>query len=112
METLLFGYGSLINLESASRTLKRELVRKDVATAVLRDYKRNWTLWDEVISNDLGQQVKAVFLNVEPQEDSFLNGIVFRVSNDELDYFKIREKNYYCADITQLVSLNESVQYF
>jgi cation transport regulator ChaC len=108
MTLLLFGYGSLINLESASRTLKRNLSMEEVHTGILKGYRRNWTLWDDVVSDRLGKQVKGVFLNLVPSEDSFLNGVMISISDEELKYFLLREKNYNYTDITERVTFSQN----
>lgn len=100
MPIYLFGYGSLINLESASRTLKREIGQADVIPCTLFGFLRSWSLWDDVFSDKLGEQVRAIFLNIVQQPGAFLNGIIFPISESELEYFLSREKNYDCTDIS------------
>nr|CAA6830800.1 MAG: Unknown protein [uncultured Thiotrichaceae bacterium] len=39
----VFGYGSLMNPESAGKTLCRSLCRDDFQCATLRNYMRSWT---------------------------------------------------------------------
>jgi hypothetical protein len=103
MKNYIFGYGSLINLESASRTLKRTLERQDVFTVHLKGYLRCWNLFDDVFSNAKSKDVKAVFLNIVKSESSVINGIILPVNEHELDYFKTREKNYDCVDVSQQI---------
>lgn len=107
MTLLLFGYGSLINLESASRTLQRNLSIEEVHTGILKGYERNWTLWDDVVSGSLEKQVRGVFLNLMPSENSSLNGVMISISDEELKYFLLREKNYNYTDITKQVTLSQ-----
>lgn len=109
MRQLLFGYGSLINLESASRTLKRTLSVNDVTTAMLTGYERSWSLWDNALADSLERAVKGVFLNVMPAADASLNGVVIDVSDDEMGYFLLREKNYDCTDITDRLILDKDI---
>ncbi|WP_028522666.1 hypothetical protein [Runella limosa] len=105
MKSYIFGYGSLVNLVSASRTLKRDLSNKDVYIAKLNQYQRNWFLWDNVYSEQLQNQVKGVFLNISYSKNDYLNGLIFEISDEELDYFKLREKNYNCVNVTELVEI-------
>jgi hypothetical protein len=105
MKRYLFGYGSLINLESASRTLKRVLSKNDVFITRLNQFQRNWLLWDNVFSEHLQKEVKGVFLNVSVSKEEYLNGLIFELSDEELGYFKLREKNYDCLDVTELVEI-------
>lgn len=99
----IFGYGSLINLSSASRTLKRDLLKEDILICNLHNYQRSWTIWDFAFSEELSQQIKSVFLNITFLKNSYLNGIIFEISDNELSNFKIREKNYDCVDVTHLI---------
>jgi hypothetical protein len=103
MHTLLFGYGSLINLESASRTLKRKVEKQDVYVAALHNYSRDWSIADDVYAMELFRKVKGIFLNIVPKEASHLNGIICAVTENELSMMKVREKNYDCIDVTNLI---------
>ena len=103
MKKYIFGYGSLINLESASRTLKRTLFTSDVETVVLSNYSREWNLFDDVFSSNLDKQVNAVFLNITPNDNGKINGLAIGVSDEELEYLKIREKNYLCVDVSEYI---------
>ena len=104
----ILGYGSLINSQSASRTLKRELLVADLHEAILYNYRRSWTYWAYVHSVYLDSLVKGVFLNVEYDQKAMINGVIFKVNNEELEYLKSREKNYDCVDVTTNVKLNDS----
>ena len=101
----ILGYGSLISFQSASRTLKRNLTHADLHEAILYDYKRTWTYWAYVHSIYLDKIIKGVFLNIENNPYSKLNGVVFEVSSQELEYLKSREKNYDCVDVTKNIKL-------
>ena len=105
MKKYIFGYGSLINLESASRTLKRPLSKGDVKVANLKNYQRNWLLWDTVFSSELSEEVRGIFLNVSYSEGEYLNGVLIELNDEELGYFKIREKNYNCVDVSENIEL-------
>lgn len=109
MKQLLFGYGSLINLESASRTVQRKLTREDINAGILEGYERNWTLWDDVTASTLEKQVRGVFLNLAPLQNAFCNGVMFEISDEELAYFVSREKNYNCVDVTNLITRTERI---
>jgi cation transport regulator ChaC len=112
MKSLIYGYGSLINLKSASKALKRNLTKEQIITGTLKGYERNWTLWDNVFSNDLRKEVKAVFLNIEVNESGHLNGILFEVSRHELSNLLYREKNYKCVDVTKQVEFENGFDQF
>ncbi|MFT3910969.1 MAG: gamma-glutamylcyclotransferase family protein [Ferruginibacter sp.] len=104
MHTLLFGYGSLINLESASKTLKRKLEKHDVYPSSLQGYIREWNIADDVIAMELTKIVKGIFLNIIPEKASHLNGILCSITDNELSMMKVREKNYDCVDVTALIT--------
>jgi hypothetical protein len=103
MYKLLFGYGSLINLESASKTLKRQLETHDVYPALLQGYIREWNIADDVIAMELSKTVKGIFLNIIPEKASHVNGILCAIADNELSMMKVREKNYDCVDVTSLI---------
>lgn len=105
MKTYVLGYGSLMNLESASRTLKKKINKKDVITVRLLGYKRNWSLADDVYSEALKKETNAIFLNIEQCESSFLNAVIIPFSKTQLEYLKTREKNYHCVDVTNNTEL-------
>jgi len=109
MDLYLFGYGSLINLESASKTLKRALTSKDVMQANLTSFRREWTLWDYTYSDILRKTVKGVFLNLSPSSDASLNGVLFKVSIAEMREFEVRERNYTCMDVTDSIDTGEYI---
>jgi len=107
MKKFIFGYGSLINLESAGRTLQRPLTREEVYTVTLNGYTRCWNLFDDVFSEIMNEEVKAVFLNIANSENSNINGIILPVNELELSEFKTREKNYDCVDVTKLIKITD-----
>jgi len=108
----ILGYGSLINSQSASRTLKRELLITDLYEAILSNYRRSWTYWAYVHSVHLDCLVKGVFLNIEYDQTAMINGVIFEVNNEELEYLKSREKNYDCVDVsTDVVLCNNLIKF-
>lgn len=108
----ILGYGSLINLESASRTLRRELTFNDAHKVFLINYQRTWTYWAKTYSINLEKYVKGVFLNIEFLAGAKLNGIAFEISYEELEYLKSREKNYDCTDISSEIIFEDKNTYF
>lgn len=106
MSIYIFGYGSLINIKSISKTLRREIDKKEIISeVVLYGYERNWTLKENVFSITLNREITGIFLNVEKSIDSsFCNGVLFPVSESELDYLILREKNYDLVDISNELS--------
>jgi len=96
----IFGYGSLIHRESASRALEETLDSGDVLPAALIGYRRSWTLRERVFSRNLGQEVDAAFLDIREVEGDSINGVLIAVDQDKLRRLSLREKNYELIDVT------------
>ena len=98
----VFGYGSLINNKSISRTLKREIADEEIYPVKLTKCSRKWRLKETVHSELLQKNVQAVFLDVELGADkkSWCNGVLFGVTDKELDSLILREKNYNMANVS------------
>jgi cation transport regulator ChaC len=105
----IFGYGSIMLPSSAAQTLGRELKESDVLPAQLENFKRVWNLAAPVILQETPPcEVSAVFLNIERCPASFCNGILLKVSEQELASFDLREKQYDRIEVTD--SIVTSVQ--
>ncbi|RXJ97294.1 gamma-glutamylcyclotransferase [Malaciobacter molluscorum] len=89
----LFGYGSLINLNSAQKSFKRKISYKDLIPVKIKGLKKVWNAI-EVVDFDDEKQVNTVFLNLQKDENSYANGVVVKITEDELELLKLREKNY------------------
>lgn len=89
----LFGFGSLINLKSAQKSFDRELKQSDLIPVSIKAYKKVWNSIENIAFED-GKEVNGVFLNLEKDENSSTNGVVIKISNDEFEVLKLREKNY------------------
>lgn len=104
MKNYIFGYGSLINLKSATKTLGRTIRDQDVFTVEAQHFSRIWRLVVPVIVDAyIDNPVNAVFLDIEKQHGKVINGIIIEVSLDELKNLDIREKNYNRVDITDYI---------
>ena len=92
----VFGYGSLINLKSAERTLGRTIDEKDVSLVEIRDYTRMWgVVGNVIVHNNAGVRfVNAVFLDIQKKPNEFVNGILIPVSSTELGLLDERERFY------------------
>jgi len=109
MSIYVFGYGSLISAESASRTLRRKISLSDLIPVYLLSYKRGWTLKDKVSSARLAREIDAVFLNIEKAPGKMLNGVLIKVNEGELENLRIREKNYDTLEVTSLIKFTNEV---
>jgi hypothetical protein len=105
MKTYIFGYGSLIVPESATKTLGRKIYDKDVLLGDIKDYSRLWNLVVQVILHNQQSDniVNAVFLNIQKHQGKVINGALLQVTENELIKLDIREKQYQRIDITNNV---------
>ena len=103
--TFVFGYGSLINPKSIQRTIGREIGKQYLLKARLSDHVRKWQLVDWVIYNDLkGKRIiPAIFLDIVKEQGKEVNGILFELSEKELDEMDRRERNYNRIDVSNLI---------
>lgn len=97
---LLFGYGSLLNLYSASRTLGRGLKTSDFLRAELYGYRRTWTGGAPIhLKSDDSTIYDALFLDLSPASAA-CPGVVIEVSSVELEVMDVRERQYERIDAT------------
>ena len=121
---LIFGYGSLVNVEHLQHYLGRKLVpEQDFVFCQLNPYCRCWTAamdntinapgYKYYVEKHTGHRPEGVvtFLNIRPCKDQSITGIVFDVSDEELTRLDQRELNYRKVDVTAMVegSFNENV---
>ncbi|MBC8412351.1 MAG: gamma-glutamylcyclotransferase [Nitrospira sp.] len=99
----VFGYGSLINIPSAANALKRPLKQMDLVPAFARGYVRCWRGKERLYFESLGREATGVFLDLCPDKNSTVNGVLLEVSLEELTQLGLREKNYQCVDITDAI---------
>lgn len=103
--TFIFGYGSLINPKSIQRMLGREVNEEDLLEARLSAYVRKWQLVDWVIIQDPNPKriIPAIFLDIVREQGKEVNGILFQLSEEELDKMDRCERNYNRIHISNLV---------
>jgi hypothetical protein len=100
----LFGFGSLINLTSAQKSFKRVLTQDDLIPVKIKGYERVWNAIESIQFED--ELVNGVFLNIQKNQNSILDGVVIELSPEELEILKLREKNYSCITIESKDILN------
>jgi cation transport regulator ChaC len=100
MTDFLFGYGSMMNLPSAGRALKREITPADVTPAYLHGYVRTWSLKERVRAESLDREITAVFLDLARADRARSNGVLIEVTPRMLEHLRRREKNYDLIDVT------------
>ena len=101
MKTYIFGYGSLINLESISKTIGREVYSENIEPVKLLHHRRIWNLKESIFSEVLKKDIIGIFLNIEPSQGQWINGVLFEVSQTELFNLSERERNYRCIEISR-----------
>jgi cation transport regulator ChaC len=109
----LFAYGSLVNPESAARTLGRPV--ELAALTRLRGWRRRWsTMRDNLASEKTFARRSdgelfghVVGLNLEPAEDAddAPNGALIAVSEEELRRLDVREMRYDRVEVTEQLEL-------
>ena len=104
----LFGFGSLINLASAQKSFKRVLSQNDLKPIKIKGYERVWNAIESIAFE--GKNVNGVFLNIQENKNSILDGVVIEISDEELEVLKIREKNYSCIVIKSTDVLDETIK--
>ena len=100
----LFGFGSLININSAQKSFKRVLKQEDLIPIQIKGFKRVWNALESIKFDE--ELVNGVFLNLEKDENSTLFGVVIKITAQELEVLKLREKNYSCITISSTDVLN------
>lgn len=103
----LFGYGSLINLLSAQKSFKRILTQEDLIPVKIKGYERVWNAIESILFENELNSVNGVFLNIQKNENSNIYGVVIKISDEELEYLKLREKNYSCITISAKNVINQ-----
>lgn len=103
----LFGFGSLINLASAQKSFKRVLTQNDLISVKIKGYERVWNAVESIEFED--GIVNGVFLNIQKNENSILYGVVIKITEEELEILKLREKNYSCITIKKESILTKNI---
>jgi dephospho-CoA kinase len=107
----VFGYGSLVAPASMARTIRREVKPHDGWLAAhLHGFGRRWNYGSPHQRGDWHGphgRVDAgvvVCLGLEAATDEHCNGVVIRVSDDELAALDWRERDYHRTEVTEHVS--------
>lgn len=107
-EAALFGYGSLLSLESLERTLAHPYTGPFVICA-LEGWRRVWDVampnesyFTETPSHRMYPE-NILYLNVRPESGIVLNGVLFVVDQSELEAFDRREWIYTREEVTEQV---------
>ena len=104
----LFGFGSLVNIKSAQNSFKnRELKKEDLIPVKIRGYKRVWNSIESICFEK--EIVNGIFLNIQKDENSYIFGVMIKISEEEFEVLKLREKNHSCVTIKKEDTFNQNL---
>ena len=104
----LFGFGSLVNIKSAQNSFKnRDLKKEDLIPVKIRGYKRVWNSIESICFEK--EIVNGIFLNIQKDENSYIFGVMIKISEEEFEVLKLREKNYSCVTIKKESVINQKL---
>ncbi len=114
-DTWIFGYGSLVSPASMATTIGRVVGAHDVAVAHLDGYGRRWNYGSMHLRGDWQHdgvtvtQGLVVSLGLVVAGDETCNGVVVRVTADELAQLDWRERDYERTDVTDLIRRDDDL---
>ena len=115
-EVWIFGYGSLVSPVSMATTIGRTVASNDVAVAHLDGYGRRWNYGSMHLRGDWhhdGVDIAeglVVSLGLAAADDESCNGVIVRVTADELARLDWRERDYERTDVTEQIRLDSGGQ--
>lgn len=95
----IFGYGSLININSAQKSFKRVLKHDDFIVINLKGFKKVWNAIEYINFEGENITTNGIFLNLKKTLSGSTNGVLLEVTAEEFEFLKLREKNYSCIEI-------------
>jgi dephospho-CoA kinase len=107
----IFGYGSLVSPASMATTIGRTVAPTDVAVAHLDGYGRRWNYGSLHLRGDwhhAGVEVTqglVVSLGLVASDAESCNGVIVRVTAEELEMLDWRERDYERTDVSGLIRL-------
>lgn len=114
-ETWVFGYGSLVSPASLATTIGRVVDPPDVAVATLSGFGRRWNYGAKHVRAEWTHEGVAVSdgvmvaLGLESSPAESCNGVLVRVTEDDLRRLDRRERDYDRTDVTERVTVTEPV---
>jgi cation transport regulator ChaC len=108
MTRQVFGYGSLMNCRSIEKGIGRLIALPDLPIARLNGFRRDWLLLDAVYSDFLGRSVDAAFLDVQPDVESWVDGVLLEVTDVEYARLVARERHYQEHAVTAQITLTDA----
>jgi dephospho-CoA kinase len=107
----IFGYGSLVSPASMATTIGRTVAVDGVMVAHLDGFGRRWNYGSLHLRGDWshdGVQVRqglVVSLGLVASSAESCNGVIVRVTDDEIAQLDWRERDYERNDVTDLIRL-------
>lgn len=108
----IFGYGSLVSPASMATTIGRTVAPTDVAVAHLDGYGRRWNYGSLHLRGDWhhdGVEVTqglVVSLGLVASDAESCNGVIVRVTAEELAMLDWRERDYERTDVSDMIRLD------
>lgn len=105
----IFGYGSLVSPASMAATIGRSVAADDVAIAHLDGYGRRWNYGSLHLRGDwhhdgtVVTQGLVVSLGLAVADTETCNGVIVRVTADELAQLDWRERDYERTDVSDRI---------
>lgn len=88
----IFGFGSLININSAQKSFRRKLQRRDFIPVILKGYEKIWNSIEYIEFEDEEKVYEGIFLNLQKQPSSTTNGVVLKITPEEFEFLKKEKK--------------------
>ncbi len=114
----VFGYGSLVNVENLEQHLRRKLTSgSDLMICGLKNFRRCWNIamnnsldlpnYKYYCDRQTGKRLDGfvTFLNIRPVQSQTIIGILFGVSEQELENLDRRERNYHRINVTSKIDI-------
>jgi len=114
-ETWVFGYGSLESPASLATTIGRVVDPSEVAVATLSGFGRRWNYGAKHVRAQWTHDDVAVAdgvmvaLGLESSQAESCNGVLVRVTVDDLHRLDRRERDYDRTDVTDQVTMSDPV---
>lgn len=115
-DTWIFGYGSLVSPTSLASTIGRTVQPHDVGVAHLDGFGRRWNYGSMHLRGDWqhrGVEVTrglVVSLGLDASPNESCNGVIVRITADELVQLDWRERDYQRTDVTDLIRREDGEQ--
>ena len=79
----------------------------DLIPVKIRGYKRVWNSIESICFEK--EIVNGIFLNIQKDENSYIFGVMIKISEEEFEVLKLREKNYSCVTIKKESVINQKL---